>query len=58
MREFRSFQHDCLKLCGFLIACAMLILLYRTMLDRNRKMAQVTELIDTTTVTETLDIAS
>ena len=51
---------SCLIPCCFIIACAVLLVLDRTKLDRIRKLAQLTELIDMTPITPitvTLDIA-
>ena len=47
---------SCLILCCFFIACAVLIVLDRTMLDRNRRMKQTVQPVDLTPITITLDV--
>ena len=47
---------SCLILCCFFIACAVLIVLDRTMLDRNRRMIQMVQPVDLTPITVTLDV--
>ena len=47
---------SCLILCCFFIACAVLIVLDWTMLDRNRRMIQTVQPVDLTPITVTLDV--